>query len=775
MKANRSTVSALFLLTVALMKGPAYVLAQGTVEGFVRSRTGEAVANAFVEARREADASVAASATSDRFGFFRFRVDSARYTLRVTRLGFEELTLPLEVKSSGVTRLDLTLEERALEVSALTVEAQRSRRNFEENAGQTSRELSRGELKAIPGLAESDVLRAIEVLPGVVTTSDFSSAFNVRGGSADQNLITIDGFPVFNPFHLGGLFSVFSADMVSRAELIAGGFPAQYSGRVSSVLNVESDPGETGFDARAGVSLLATRVALGADLPTSVAEKLGFRSGRGRLSVRRSYFDQLFRPFFDFPYHLTDVQGYGELWSHGGGRLSFTGYTGRDVLDFVGVDSFPLKIRWQWGNDLAGLRWLQHSERGYTLDVRGGFTRFKTALAFPEFGDTRFRSQIRQGFLKADFGIPAARGLELRAGVEANRYSYANIAESGGTVFRQGHDISWLAGLYTQATWRPRPDWLIEAGARLDNWSSSRDYAVLQPRLALKHFLDPYTALKLAVGRYGQFLHSIRDEELPLGIDVWVTTGERAPRLVSDQVQGGLELFRGAWYAALEGFYRGFDGVAANNIADDPNTAADDLLAGDGVSYGADALLRRDAGKVRGFLSVSWLKAERTFPDFTTGIDPAPEITYAPVFDRRLDIDLVLRTTLPRSWELGARLNFGSGLPYTKPDGAYLFYEYHLVDRGRRQPSAEPDSARTAILLGQRNGARYPAYHRLDVSLRKTMQRSWGQLTPYLDVLNVLNRKNVLFYFYEYDKNPPIRSGVSMFPLLPTLGVEVVF
>ena len=775
MRANRRTISALAVLALALTLGPARAFAQATVEGFVRARSGEPVANAFVEARRAADTTLVVSATSDRFGYFTLRLEPAVYTLRVTLLGYADLTQSVEVKASGITRADLTLEERALEVTAVTVEGQRSRRNFEENAGQTTRELSRGELKQIPGLAESDVLRAIEVLPGVVTTSDFSSAFNVRGGSADQNLITIDGFPVFNPFHLGGLFSVFNSDMVSRAELIAGGFPAQYSGRVSSVLNVESDPGETGFDARAGISLLATRVALGADLPTGIAESLGFRSGRGRISVRRSYFDQLFRPLFDFPYHLTDVQGYGELWSRSGGRLSFTGYTGRDELDFVGVDSFPLKIRWQWGNDLAGLRWLQHTRKGYAVDVRTGFTRFKTALAFPEFGDTRFRSQIRQGFVKADIGIPASGTVELRTGAELDRFSYANIAESGGTVFREGRDVSWLAGAYAQATWRPSQSWLVEAGARVDNWSSSRDFAVLQPRLALKHFLDPNTALKLAVGRYGQFLHSIRDEELPLGIDVWVTTGERAPRLVSDQVQGGLELFRGPWYAAFEGFYRGFDGVATNNVADDPNTPGDDLLGGDGVSYGADALVRKDAGKLRGFISVSWLKAERTFPDFTSGIDPAPIVTYAPVFDRRLDIDLVLRTTLPRNWELGARLNFGSGLPYTKPDGAYLFYEYHLVNRGRRQLGDEPDSARTAILLGPRNGARYPAYHRLDISLRKTMQKSWGQLTPYLDVLNVLNRKNVLFYFYEYDRNPPIRSGVSMFPLLPTLGLEVVF
>src|SRR5690606_32951268 len=152
------------------------------------------------------------------------------------------------------------------------------------------------------GLAEADVLRAVELLPGVVSTSDFSSAFNVRGGSADQNLILIDGFPIFNPFHLGGLFSVFNSDAIARAELLAGGFGAEYGGRVSSVLNVESDAGAPErVEVAGGVSLLATRLLVRAPLPERLGE--GSRVGPGR----RSYFDVLLPPLADFPYHLTDL------------------------------------------------------------------------------------------------------------------------------------------------------------------------------------------------------------------------------------------------------------------------------------------------------------------------------------------------------------------------------------------------------------------------------------------------------------------------------------
>ncbi|MGH7468155.1 MAG: TonB-dependent receptor [Longimicrobiales bacterium] len=745
------------------------------IAGVVRSSSGMALPGVFVEARAPGRDGVVFSVITDSMGFFRHRVDAGRYTLRFSHIGFAEVLRVVLVPGDSVARVEIALEEHALALQPVTVETLRARAGFESQAGQTSRELAKDELKLIPGLAEADVLRAIEVLPGVVSTSDFSSAFNVRGGSADQNLIALDGLPIFNPFHLGGLFSVFNSDMVSRAELQAGGFPAQYGGRVSSVLNVESDAGAPGVDVRGGVSLLATRLSVGADATAEQAQRLGLKSARGRVALRRSYFDQLFRPFFDFPYHLTDVQAYAEGWTPAGNRLSVTGYSGRDLLNFVGVDSFPLQMRWDWGNDVAGARWLQHLRNGATLDARLGFSRFNTAILFPEFGDTEFTSRIQQGLLHVGVQLPANGVWETRIGAEANRLAYANLAQSGGTVFRQGREAGWLTGAYAQTNWRPDHKWLIEFGARADSWIATENALLWQPRVAAKYFFTENTAAKLAVGRYAQFLHSLRDEELPIGIDVWVLAGQRAPHVISDQLQTGIETFRGSWYASLEGYYRTFDGVTVNNLSDDPNTNTDDLLAGHGTSYGADFLLRRNEGRTRGFLSVSWLKAQRTFPDATSGLVPVPEVTFAPVFDRRLDLDLVLRTMLPRAWEAGIRWNFGSGLPFTKALGSYLYYEYHMVSRGRRRLTDSPDSADTAVLLGPRNGARYPPYHRLDFSLRKTMHKSWGSLTPYLEVLNVYNRKNVLFYFYDYNRSPAVRSGVSMFPLLPTVGVDISF
>jgi len=214
-------------------------------------------------------------------------------------------------------------------------------------------------------------------------------------------------------------------------------------------------------------------------------------------------------------------------------------------------------------------------------------------------------------------------------------------------------------------------------------------------------------------------------------------------------------------------------------VADDPNDPADDLLVGDGFSYGLDVLVRRTGGRLSGWATLSLLKAERRFPDpLALGIDGVPAtVAFAPVFDRRVDLDMVAEYRLPHGVEAGMRFNFGSGVPFSRPVASYVGFETDIVDGGYRLPrpvSAEPDVP-IYIVPGERNRERYPAYHRLDLTVRRTYARRWGTFTPYLQVLNATNRRNVLFYFYNFDNDPPTRSGISMFPLLPTFGVEAAF
>jgi len=316
-----------------------------------------------------------AAADTDRLGSFRLAsVSAGTYDLRVQALGYAEYIEEITVAGGQTSEYDLRLERQAIEVEGISIEAERSRERirFEEIGGATVREISLSDLKQLPGVAEPDPIRAVQVLPGVVSTSDFSSSFHVRGGSADQNLILLDGAPIFSPFHLGGLFSVFNSDMLDRAELYSGGFPAEHGGRVSSVLQIESDPGDGDFSVDAGISLLASRVAIGGSLPRSSANALGLANVKWRGSARRSYFDILMKPAFEFPYHLTDVQTVLEGWTPSGDRIMVTGYTGRDVLDLTQLDAenFPLRIDWGWGNDVVGGRYTRARRGGGSLDVR---------------------------------------------------------------------------------------------------------------------------------------------------------------------------------------------------------------------------------------------------------------------------------------------------------------------------------------------------------------------------------------------------------------------
>ena len=776
----------MLLASIFLLSLEPLAAQDGTVQGRVRDEEGTAVFRATVALLR-GGAPVVVSDT-DRLGAFRIvEVTPGPYTVRVQGFGYTEYSEEIVIAPNETVELDLRLQRDALRIAGISVEAERSRARarFEQVGGATVRSLDLDEIRLVPGLAEPDPVRALEVLPGVVSTSDFSASFHVRGGSQDQNLILLDGMPIFSPFHLGGVFSVFNADMIDRVELHSGGFPAQHGGRVSSVLQVESDVGDGDFSVEGAVSLLAARAAVGGRLARSVADALGFANVHYRVSARRSYLDLLVE---QVPYHLTDFQTIVEGWTKGGDRITLTAYSGRDVFDLTNLDDedFPLRIDWDWGNDAFGARWTRLRRGGGTLDVRANFSRFGTGLTFPDFDDTRLSSRIKQGQFKVDLDLRPSARVSVQVGASAERQSYKNLFSTGGTEFASGIGDAWLLGTYVQTRWSAPGAWLVELGIRADGYSPDPGDWVqkIAPRLAVKRFFGSGdVAVKVAVGRYTQFVHSLRDEELPLGLDFWVLAGERAPPTISDQIQVGIEGYHGIdWFWSLEGYVRSFDGVVTFNTAENPNDDLDDILSGEGLSYGVDLLVRRETGAVTGWLAVSYLKADRTFPDLLSPLPEQPDISYSPIFDRRIDMDLVLRYPAPWGWEGGIRWNLGTGIPYTSVLGSYRYYDPRYVGgrglawSGAPGPDADPDDdGDFGVVLGDRNASRYPTYHRLDLSFRRTSEKSWGSLTPYVNLVNVYNQRNVLFYFFEYERSPAVRSGISMFPLLPTFGLEVRF
>lgn len=793
MRLRSFALALLFLLGPPSLHGQ--VVGTGGLEGRVSDPEGRPIRAVAVQVfSPEPELRLLRVVETDEVGYYRIQpLPEGEVLLRYTRVGYAPGEARAQVPADGRLRVDVTLLTAAIRIEAVRVEGERSRERvrFEEQGGVTLRELTLEEIRLLPGLAEADPIRAVEILPGVMTPTDFSAAFHVRGGSSDQNLVLLDGFPIFNPFHLGGIFSVFNADMVDRVELASGGFAAEFGGRVSSVLRVTSDPGPGMRQVDAGVSLLAARVAIAGGVNPSVRDALGFATARWRVSARRSYVDQLFRPVTTVPYVITDLQGVFEGWTKGGSRWTLTSYVGADVLDLgkLDIEDFPLRIYWDWGNRMVGAGWLRPFDGGGEVQGRAGFTRFATDLRFPDFDDSEFTSQIDQWTFGATASRPLGAGWTLKGGVSADQYVWQNEARTGGTSFNDQGGRGWNTAAFAQGEWRQPGRWVLEAGVRVEGWQGAGAEGVFEPspRLSVKRFVaNGGLALRASMGRYTQFVQSVRDEEVPLGIDVWVTTSDRVPHVRSDQIQLGFETSPGRRLRVSgDAFLRDFKGVIAQNTADNPNDELDDLLAGTGRSWGVDGLLEFEGAGVEGSFALSFLKADRTFPDYLSGAENPGSVTYAPIFDRRIDADLVLRFPLPRGWDGGLRWHVGTGVPYTRPLAGYPAFgprqsrngtlRWGPEDVGGAIEDGEAEGGPRAVLLGPRNGERYPTYHRLDLSARKTVRRNWGDVTPYANVLNVYNQKNVLFYFFDYEAFPPTRSGLTMFPVLPTLGVEVRF
>ena len=767
-----------------------------TLSGRVRSEVAVPVANATARLRLLADSTVESVTGTDALGFFAFRDLSAdRYRLTIGRIGYGLHDQEIDLAPNTDRQLEISLAEQAIELDAVVVEARRSRQRarFEESAGLTVWELGVEELRHIPGLAEPDPVRALSVLPGVTRVSDFTAVLNVRGGSGDQNLILMDRVPLFHPYHLLGIFSVFNPDMVERAELRSGGFPAEYGGRASSVLLVESDVGDGEFGVDAGLGLISSRVALRGGLAPGVRDGLGLAAARWRISGRRSYWDLVTRLTDSaFPYSLADFQAVFEGWTRGGDRVRVNAYSGRDRIDlreleflFTSLESVVddlgdnedagWNVRWPWGNDAVGASWTHLMSGGGTLEVHGSHSRFGARFNFTEYENTRVETAIGQSALGADLELRPSSRTRWKSGLAGTYRDSRNVSEGVPPNFQNSEGSGWESSAYTQLNWTPSRPWLLEAGLRWDRWQprGGRAEGGLSPRAAVKRFLgDGRRAVHIAGGRHTQFLHSLRDERLPIGLDAWVLSGEHVPAVISDQVQAGVEGFFGGdreWFASAEAYYRTYDGVVAQNWADDPTDTADDLLAGEGRSRGIDVMIRKDAGRTRGWVSASLLKATRSFEETDTGLVPASIIEFPPIFDRRLEIDLAIQRDLPWGVVGGLRWNLGTGTPYTPQLARFRKYEQRLTDL------RFDDAERRTALLGPRNGARLPAYHRLDISFRKTLHRGWGSLSPYLSVINVYNRDNVLWHQSHHAGGNLSKSENHMLPILPTIGLEVSF
>jgi len=730
------------------------------------------------------------SVRADSTGRFAFRnIPSGRVRLRAISFGFEPADTLVLVHSGEVVTVSLRLRampQALAEVRTVAKSPERSR--FDDQATPSVVSISGAEVRRIPALGESDVLRTAALLPGVVARNDFSAGFNVRGGEADQNLVLLDGIPIYNPFHMGGLFGTFIDKAVSGVDVMTGAFPSRYGGRLSSVLDVKSlEESRRGVHGTAEISLLSSSLFLGGALNQN---KLSWN-----FAVRRTYADKIvewIRGNNDFPYHFEDAQFRSRLALPQGGSLGLTMYMGKDLLyhqdESVQVGSDPggpiditdddnETITFDWGNRVVGLTLDQPLGARTFLSQRLVYTRFGTHFDLPS--ESVYLAQSVAEVQLAGTITHAGHRHTLSAGYEASRYqtSYREqiaiqtngdnsdvgfpdpLATDGDTTMRQDPA---MVGLFAEDLWKPNDRWLVRAGLR-GEYVSGAKWLGLSPRASAKYFITPRLAITAAGGRYSQWMRAMRNEDLPLRVfDLWMASDSTIPVSTSTQFSLGVERWLSKdRFLRVEGYRKNYDRLAEPASTVDPRIRPTLLRYYDGQSYGVDFYLRQlDHDGFSGWIAYSYGVTTRE----------RDGVSYWPAQDRRHNANVVAMYAPERSrWALGSHLGIASGTPYTGWAGLMNRYRYDPVRNVWGPPGSDGDED----VRGPRNGERFPFYWRLDLSAERRFEIGAMTVKPYLNLVNVFNRKNVFLYTIDTNTDPPQVTGASQLPFLPSFGVRM--
>ena len=683
--------------------------------------------------------------------------------LNVLVAGIAESQEPVRPDS---TRPDTT--RRPVTLPTVETRAPREERTvFEQKPNVGTISILTSDLTSAPRFfGEADVLRAIRLLPGVNARNDYSVGMNVRGGEADQNLVLLDGYPIYNPFHLGGIFGAFVEPMVDRVDFMTGGFPARYGGHLSSVLDVRSrEEVRTGVHGRADVSLIATTLALGG----------GMQGGRSSWNVaaRRTYADKAADIFYKkgaLPYHFRDAQLHVTRALPRDWRLSFTAYDNVDDLIQSTVDDFgadeDASYTINWGNRLFGTTLSRTFLGGFgdstRFEQRASTSRFNVGLDL-FLGALQLNNRVNDHRVGGDvtaYGAKHTPSVGYDVGFQRFRFSanYPLLLYPSDSVNNSNTSI----GAYVQDLWRIDDRWILQAGVRLDAVTGGGG-AIVQPRVSVKHFLTRDLALTAAVGSYAQGVHSLAREDVPVrALDYWVGSSRTARMSRAWHYIAGVE----RWFSAtralrLEGFYKHYGSLLEQNPYADAGITGDEFLPVRGASYGGDLMLRQfTRNGFAGWVAYSFAMSTRR---------DAFGRPFRPGQDRRHDLNFVGNWS-SRRYTLSTRVNFATGTPYTRVATDYERVDYdpinHTFDDGNGFP---------VFVVDARNAERLPLSHRIDLSLTRNGDGRGVSWSPFLSVMNVYNAKNVFAYLFDYSKRPPERIGLQQFPVFPTIGVSVAW
>lgn len=786
----------LFLMLETVYHPLAQAQGSVTISGYVRDRaSGEALIGATVQVT-----GTSVGVATNAYGFYALSLTPGRYSLSFMYVGYKPLSITKEVAANET--LQVELEENSEQLDEIVISAEGGNTNV------VSTQMSIAKLdpklvKQIPAvLGEPDLIRAFQLLPGVTAVADGAAGFNVRGGSADQNLILLDEATVYNSSHLLGLFSVANPDAIKSVTLYKGGIPARYGGRLSSVMDIRQREGNAKeFNGEAGIGLISARLL--AEGPI-VKDKSSFM-----VAGRRSYGD-LFLPLIDnkstaYFYDLNAKVNYNINERN---QLFLSGYFGRDRFSLGSIFNST------WGNTAATLRWNHLFSQKLFANFSAVYSNYDYSLDQLTTGaQYNWISRIISVDAKADFSYNLGTKTQLAFGGEWKNYEFRpgditpikgspvkprtldnKYAIETGAYLSIEHvmgPVTINAGIRHSSFARKGPQTLpvyennqpvvyngqigrYENGVVVGSTSRTSSqrintYSNWEPRLALTAITSSSSSIKASYNRMYQYLHLISNTTAPQPTDLWVPSGNFIePQMVDQYAIGFFKNLNGNKYeASIEGFYKDM-----NNLVDyvdgadliTNNTIETELLRGIGRGYGLEFLIRKKNGPLTGWVSYTLSKAERRVKGIT---ESDPGINggqwYNANFDKPHNLSVVGSYQINKRWSLSSNFVITSGIPGTFPVGRY---EY----AGLVVPQ-----------FGFRNQERLPTYHRLDVSATvKGKKKRWknGGHEWVFGVYNLYNRANATsIYFTEDAENPGnVKAFKSyLFGILPSVTYNFKF
>ncbi len=758
-------------------------------------------------------------AVTNNYGFYAVTVPGGTYTLVVTYVGYQKQTRTVQLLTQNL-KLDLELAEEKQQLQEVVVSTKREDDNVK-NIEMSVNRLDVKTLQRIPALlGEVDVIRSIQLLPGVSTVGEGATGFNVRGGSIDQNLVLLDEAPVYNSSHLFGFFSVFNPDAVKDVKLIKGGIPANYGGRISSILDVRLKEGNAKKpELNGGIGLIFSRLSYERPLFNGKGN-----SARGSFIVaaRRSYADILAQPFLSgdlkgskfYFYDLTAKANY-RINDHN--TVFLSGYFGRDV--------FGADFGFNWGSTTASVRWNHVFSDKLFLNTTAYYSNYDYSLDSdlkrrPENQNDYFRtnSRIVDYSLKPDFSLFLGRSTVTFGGqsiVHDFQPGTATAASAGdvrtfGLESRYGIENALYVGNEQQLTRRLQ----LQYGLRYSLYSyvgpgeayifqtdvplgqrrfpvatvqyrgakTIKTYGNLEPRFSAKYELGPNSSLKLSYNRLAQYIHLISNTTASTPLDIWTPSTNNIRPQIADQIAGGYFRNFGTlggsstgslFEASVEVYYKWLQNQidyidGANLILN--KYLEGDLLNGRGRTYGAEFYVKKNTGVVNGWISYTLAKTERLVDGINT--DELGRPRWFPTrFDKRHTLTSVLlidppgrrfgRTgSGPGRWNFSATFTLASGTPATFPTNRFEYGGY------------------VAQVINARNNYRIPSYHRLDLAATLQGRKRPGKRKEdnwVFSVYNVYARKNAFSVFFRQNPDDPRQTEAVRYSVFATAIPSVTY